>query len=415
MSILARSSGVGNTYGSCNIDENDLSSELASRPAHTTCSPPNINHCFSVTGFGSEDYAGNGIYCALNTTVEMGTLAQYRHMSKPNEVRYEMMLSSKHQAMEDGDDVVWSWMLVRVKRDFTSKKNWVAMPIYQAKSFVEKSIPTDGWVAVKTVRKNKGRDDTVNFDGEFAYDHTEPNLVVKKVELGAEHLGLLWGYEVADGLDFDNKICIAEACGEGIVGTCGSRAKLLAAAQLAEISVDNVLATEHYQALLNCLFEEVAEHSMIPRQRRWELAEAHDLGDLYLAKGDVENAVRGYHSARGAVRSKGGNIDTRSWSVKLSDFSIGGGLAKVLGEDFLKIRSRVILGRDTGDEWKQLVWDWGRRVGEGGKELECREDEDLVEMDKDKKFCKKYVRHSSISVEEGGANGGVDVEAREEL
>ena len=94
-----------------------------------------------------------------------------------------------------------------------------------------------------------------------------------------------------------------------------------------------------------------------------------------MAKGDVENAVRGYHSARDAVRSKGGNIDTRSWSVKLSDFSIGGGLAKVLGEDFLKIRSRVILGRDTGDEWKQRVGDWGRRVGEGGKELECREDE----------------------------------------
>ena len=213
---------------------------------------------------------------------------------------------------------------------------------------------------------------------------------------------------------------------------------MLCLPQLAEISLDNVLASEHYKALLDCLLDEAAEHSMIPRKRRWELAEAYnnlgrvqsrqggegleqalesitqalsyspvetqrrslfaDLGDLYLAKGDVENSVKGYHSARDAVRSKGGNIDTKSWSVKLSDFSVGGGLTKVLGEDFLMIRSRVILGRDSGDEWDQLISDWTSRVGEVSKDLECREDEDLVEMEKGKKFCKKYIRHANVNV-----------------
>lgn len=72
----------------------------------------------------------------------------------------------------------------------------------------------------------------MNYDGEFAYDHTEPNLVVRKVELGADHLGLLWGYEVAESMDFGNKICVAEACVIGVTSSCGSRAKLLAAAQV---------------------------------------------------------------------------------------------------------------------------------------------------------------------------------------
>ena len=50
------------------------------------------------------------------------------------------------------------------------------------------------------------------------------------------------------------------------------------------------------------------------------------------------------------------------------------------------------------NEWDQLISDWTSRVGEVSKDLECREDEDLVEMEKGKKFCKKYIRHANVNV-----------------
>ena len=140
---------MSNSYSHC-IHDDQIESRnnlLSTDQASKDCSPPGINHCFSVTGFGSDYYSANGVYCALNNTEGMSTLGHYSHMAKPNELRYEMMLSSKHQATEHGTDLVWSWMLVRVNRELTSRKNWVGMPIYQAKSFIENSMPTDGWVA----------------------------------------------------------------------------------------------------------------------------------------------------------------------------------------------------------------------------------------------------------------------------
>ena len=140
---LCARGGAENSYAHCNgIDGLERDGH---EMKHSSCSPPGLNLCFQFTGFSLDDYAGNGIYCALNETVEVAeferiphyTMGHYIHMAKPNLLRYEIMLSSKYQTEEGGTGFRYSWMLLRVTRSLTSRKNWHGVPVYLSKTFEE--------------------------------------------------------------------------------------------------------------------------------------------------------------------------------------------------------------------------------------------------------------------------------------
>ena len=409
----------------------------------TSCVPPGTSSCFHIEHFGISDYAGNGVYCSLGDSKEVAKKGvapkHYIRVAKVNVLRYEVILTSQHEASgEDSGQVVYSWTILRVTKSTNSKGQWVGLPIYQAKSS-SPDMPLSGWTAVKV------RNDS------YAYDHNEPTLIISAAELSDAHLGYLWGYKEAEGKGGDDlslKVCIAESCNTSgdadVPSTCSGgklgRHEIEASAHLAELGYSNELAASKYGDLLKCALEETADRKLVPRFSRWEIANAYDnvgrmkakqgllsealldviqslsyspveaqrrelytdLGDLYVAKGEVESAVEAYKKAKNAVRTEGGTVSKAGFSVRTNKASLGGALVEVLGEHYVAVRNMIVLGMDEGKEWEDAVSRWKADVGLGTVEkLVCKEGEimmgDGIEAGAGKKFCKKYQRHTYVN------------------
>ena len=102
-------------------------------------------------------------------------------------------------------------------------------------------------------------------------------------------MGLIWGFEAAERLEGGGRVCVAKACLRSVSVNCDSRAKILAAAHLAESAEEWETASELYEKMLNCLLIVAGEHHMIPRMRRWELADAYtNLAKVLVVRDDLD-------------------------------------------------------------------------------------------------------------------------------
>jgi hypothetical protein len=395
----------------------------------------------------NEDMAGNGVYCAAPS--EAGK-AHYAHTAIPNMLRYEVMLSSTHskEAADDGSPLpepVYSWIITRVTRSLSGRKTWVGVPVQQAASSSNATMPTADWVALKKkVLYNLKTDETTHGMG-YEFDHAQTAIEVTPYAADAQFSQALHAYEVAVGEeDASLSICIASTC---LPTPLLSPTENIDLPTLHVASLVTMLTHDHpstlavYGAALKRLegsgATRAARHAMAmlyqasacALTKQGNLAEGVkfvvkglgavpneimrrslfvDLGDLYVATGDIEKAKQSYVAAKEAVRTKGNRVDVTGFSARVSEYSVGGVLGRVLGQDYARVRNGVMMG-NSADDFKDSVAEWveARQGAEGGGSAAaaapvCEDGEVLIEGGLIEKFCRKYEWHRNVGAASGG-------------